>query len=250
MFSENWDFEDLNKKADQILEQLSERGLCQFLSISGESIPLPATPDIESKEHIMLVCSGFPEYAGAWSYTFLEESVSKPDMFRKTTMAPYFETLPENMGMVIINPHAIELKIPPEESIPLYLSQLKHVYTHLMGPKKRFYLFGFSLGGDVILRFLQENSHYVENTEKLIFIDPSPPKVGRRKLKPEVANLLDTALFYGLCDTEGNPGEFAEIARMRLKVKPKLIECDVHGAMPNLVWPLIQKQLKEWTEEQ
>lgn len=245
MFSEEWDLEALNAKADQILQELISEGSGKYISLPGEATKLPASANIETAESIVIVCSGYPEVSGVWSYMLLEQSVRQKELLEKTSMAPYFREIPKGVGLIILNPHGEELKTPPEASIPVYLSQLEQLYKYFtQSGNVRLMLLGYSLGGDVILRFLQEHLTYVNRTHKLIFIDPTPPSIGRRKLEPKVLELVDQALFYGLCDEKGHPGEFAEFTKMRLKIQPDLVPCESHGEMPNLIWPQLQKELQ------
>ncbi len=245
MFSEEWDFDLLNEKADQIIVTLEQKGFAKYLSVPGEAMSLPASANIETVQDVVIVASGYPERAGVWAYTLLDQSLSQPEALARTTMEPYFQELPEKVGLVVLNPNGQELKRPPEASIPIYLEQLHHLYEYFLGKEAiRLVILGYSLGGDVMLRFLQERPDYAAQTHGLIFIDPTPPSIGRRKLKPEVVRLVDEARFYGLCKEDGMPGEFAEFTKMRLKIKPELVVCDTHGAMPNLLLPRLLKEFQ------
>ncbi len=249
MFSEEWNLEQLNTKADQILQACVRKGLAKYISIPGLNIQLPASIHVENAAYIMLVCSGYPEHAGVWSYTLLEASMADTESLQKTSMECYFQKIPKQIGLIVLNPHAEKLETPPEASISVYVSQLKAIYQHFSQKKDvKFLLTGYSLGGEGIIQFLQHNLDCLDRTHTLIFIDPTPPSLGRRKLEPRVLELVDQSLFYGLCDEEGKPGEFAEFTTMRLKIKPHLITCQVHGAMPNLTWPRIQQDLKTIVE--
>lgn len=246
MYSENWDLEKLNSQANQILIDLEKEGKCSFISLN-DNVKLPASFNIKSANYIMVICSGYPENAGVWSYTLLEESEREQDKLAKTTMAPYFEELPDQVGVVVLNPHEGELISPPEASeasIEIYISQLNQVLEYFKNSDVSFILLGFSLGGDVILQFLSQYPQFIGKISKLIFIDPTPPSLGRRKLKPELLDLVDSALFYGLSDLDGNPGEFAEFTKMRLKIKPELVPCESHGEMPNLILTRLCEELK------
>jgi pimeloyl-ACP methyl ester carboxylesterase len=245
MFSEDWNLEELNKKAELILQGLEAEGWSKYIVLPATAAKLPASREYENAETIVIVCSGWPEVAGVWAYSLLEESTRQNELLDETTMAPYFRDLPGNVGLIILNPHAEGLKTPPDASIPNYLSQLEYLYQTVLQPEKqRIVLLGYSLGGEVILRFLQKYSGYAEKTNQLIFIDPTPPSIGRRKLNPIVLILVEKAIFYGLSDQYGHPGEFAEFTKMRLRIQPTLVPCDSHGAMPNLIWPRLQKELQ------
>ena len=245
LFSEAWNLEDLNRKAEQVLHELEAEGWIKYIVPPKSTAKLPVSRDYENAEKIVIICSGWPEVAGVWAYSLLEESNRRNELLAKTTMAPFFRYLPENMGLIVLNPHAEKLNTPPETSIPIYLSQLVHLYQFaIRTEKQKIVLLGYSLGGEAILRFLQEHSKYAEITHQLIFIDPTPPSIGRRRLNPGVRQLVEQAIFYGLSDQKGNPGEFAEFTKMRLGIQPTLVPCDTHGAMPNLIWPRLQKELQ------
>ena len=249
LFSEEWDLENLNQKANRILKELISEGWAKYISLPKLTTKLPASSNIETVDSIVIVCSGYPEIAGAWAYSLLEQSSKQPELLEKTSMAPYFRQIPNKVGLVVLNPHIEALKTPPEASIPVYLTQLVQLYQYFIQKKHvKLILLGYSLGGDIILRFLQDHPSYADKTHKLIFIDPTPPSIGRRKLEPKVLELVDQALFFGLCDKEGHPGEFAEFTKMRLKIQPELISCETHGEMPNLIWPQLQKELQRITD--
>ncbi|MBF0287183.1 MAG: hypothetical protein HQM14_05135 [SAR324 cluster bacterium] len=245
MFSEEWNLQELDTKADKILEKVINQGLAKYISVPELNIKLPASINVENNKYVMIVCSGYPEHAGVWSYTLLEESRHGKGSLKKISMECYFQEIPEQIGIVVMNPHAEKLEMQPHDSIAIYVSQLKALCRYLTQSKSiKLLLMGYSLGGEGIIQFLQQNPDQLDRIHKLILIDPTPPSLGRRKLAPKVLELVDHAFFYGLCDQEGKPGEFAELTKMRLKITPHLIPCDLHGAMPNLVWPLIQKDLQ------
>lgn len=248
MFSEDWDIEKLDNRAAEIIDELIDKGQACFKEFTEGGFKLPASSNIDDVEHVLVVCSGYPERTGAWSYTLLEQSMKDSTVLAQVSMEPYFPKDLSQFGVLFINPNAPELQSPPEASIPEYLRQLTHVFEVFAKQQKKICLMGYSLGGDVILRFLQENIQCVEQTGKLIFVDPSPPSLGRRKLKPEVLSLVEQAFFVGLGDKDGNPGEFAEFTKMRLKIKPKLVHCESHGAIPNVVQPMIWDVMKKWIE--
>ena len=246
MFSEDWDFNLLNQKAAGVIESLREEGLAQYLSLPNSNIQFPASSNIEHAKHVVIIASGYPEHAGVWSYTLLEKGLQDAEWFKKASMEPYFRKLcSSEVGLIFLNPH-LDLRDQPEESMPVYLSQMEELYKYFLSQKENrdLTLLGYSLGADAILRFLHTHPQYVQNTRKLIIIDSSPPHMGRRKLHPDVIDLLDSASFYGMGTEDGLPGEFAEIIKMRLKIKPELFTCQFHGEMPNLVLDRIQQDLQ------
>ncbi|MBF0236397.1 MAG: alpha/beta hydrolase [SAR324 cluster bacterium] len=245
MFSEEWNFDQLQQMSADILASLENRKLMQPWQL--ESFSLPASPDIESRKQVLIIASGYPEHAGVWSYTLLEKSIQAQEWRNKASMESWFERFYQSStGIIVLNPHH-PLKQPPEDSLPVYLAQLTAIYQRLMGLPNipDIALMGYSLGGDVILRFLQEFPQYIAQTKGLVLVDPSPPQTGRRKMVPELARLMDHATLYGMMNEEGLPGEFAEIAKMRLKLTPELVQCQYHGEVPSVVLNLVCDQLNQ-----
>ncbi|MFH1964996.1 MAG: hypothetical protein ABIJ42_05585, partial [Acidobacteriota bacterium] len=196
---------------------------------------------------ILVVCSGYPEHAGVWSYTLLDKSLEEPGWFEKTSMEPYFRDLyGTDIGLIVLNPHAEGLKKIPDESLDIYLSQLQRVYEYRCSKRAggaKIVLLGFSLGGEVVLRFLQTHRRYTEFTKGLILIDPVPPTIGRQNMYPDLLELVDKALFYGVGDSEGRPEKLAEFTKQILHITPQVISCQYHGEMPNRVWPNVLQLL-------
>ncbi len=246
-FSEDWDLDLLNRKAAQVIKELEKEGIAKYFLIPGENVYLPATSNTETAECIVVVCSGYPEHAGAWSYTLLDKSIEEPEWLEKTSMERYFRDLNDtDIGLIVLNPHAEELKQIPDESLDIYLLQLQQLYDYICFTRTegvKLVLLGFSLGGEVVLRFLQNYHRYTEFTKGLILIDPVPPSIGRQKMNPELSELVDKAYFFGFGDSEGRPEELAEFTKRILDITPEVFSCQYHGEMPNLVWPRIFQAL-------
>jgi len=246
-FSDDWDLDLLNHKASMVIKELEKEGIAKYFSVPSENVSLPATSNIETAECIMVVCSGYPEHAGVWSYTLLDKSIKEPKWFEKTSMEPYFRDLYDtNIGLIVLNPHAEELKQIPDESLDIYLFQLRRFYDYICFKRSvgiKLVLLGFSLGGEVVLRFLQTNPRYTKFTKGLILIDPVPPSIGRQNMIPELSELVEKAYFYGYGDSEGHPEKLAEFTKKILNITPEVFSCQYHGEMPNLVWPRIFQSL-------
>lgn len=246
-FSEDWDLDLLNHNAARVIEDLAREGIATTFHVPGVSLSLPATSNIETAESIVVVCSGYPEHAGVWSYTLLDKSADDPEWLKKTTMEPYFRDLHDtDTALIVLNPHAQELKEIPDASIGIYLSQLQHLYDHLAserGDGIQCLLLGFSLGGEVVLRYLHGHPHHTRFTRGLVLIDPVPPSIRRPAMSPELSALVDQASFYGFEDLEGQPGELVEYTKKILQITPELVSCRYHGEMPNRVWPRIRQRL-------
>ncbi len=242
-FSEDWDLNLLNKKAARVIKELEKEGIAKYFSIPGENLSLPATSNIETAECIVVVCSGYPEHAGVWSYTLLDKSMQEPEWIKKTSMEPYFRDLYDtDIGLIVLNPHAEELKQIPDESLDIYLFQLQKLYDYIGLARTdglKFVLLGFSLGGEVVLRFLHTYPCYTKFTKGLILIDPVPPRIRRQNMIPELSELIGKTSFYGFGDPQGRPGELAEFTKRILNITPEVVSCQYHGEMPNLVWPRI-----------
>ncbi|MDP2646239.1 MAG: hypothetical protein Q8P24_14960 [Desulfobacterales bacterium] len=247
MFSKDWDLDQYNRRAAQVIQKLQTEGLVKYLFPSEARVALPSSSNIETADHVLVVCSGYPEHAGIWSYTLLEKSIKEPAWFEKTSMEPYFRDLADSpIALVVLNPHAEELKLLPDESLDIYLSQLRQLYEHLFFSRKKqvkLALLGFSIGAEVILRFLKTYPHYAPYTKALIFVDPVPPRVGRKQMPPELSELVDHARFYGLGDPQGKPGQLADFTSKLLGITPEIFPCEYHGEMPNLIWPRLRTQL-------
>ncbi len=241
MFSDDWDLDLLNQKAAGVIEELENQEIAKYFSIPGENFSLPASSNIETVQRILVVCSGYPEHAGVWSYTLLDKSLAEPEWFEKTSMEPYFRDLYDtDIGLIVLNPHAEELKKIPDESLDIYLLQLQRVYEYICYKQAegvRIVLLGFSLGGEVVLRFLQTHPRYAEFTKGLILIDPVPPTTGRQNMYPALLELVDKARFYGVGDSEGRPEKLAEFTENILNIAPRVFSCKYHGEMPNRVRP-------------
>lgn len=238
MFSTDWDLATLHQKADAIITEIVHCGKAETYCFPSLLSPLPISPNCFSKPQMMIIASGYPERAGVWSYTLLEEAKQNPEILSQTSVASYFEQFDSSRtSLVFLNPQAESMNTKAEEAIPIYLKQLHAIYQHVLSlqTSPRIVLYGFSLGGEVILRFLQENQNYALQTSKLVLVDPSPPSIGRRKLKPHLLSLVDDSWFYGLAHEDGSYGEFAEFAKMRLKIKPQLFHAEKHGEMPHMI---------------
>ncbi|MEW6335483.1 MAG: hypothetical protein AB1558_14575 [Thermodesulfobacteriota bacterium] len=237
----------MNRNAARVVENLVREGIAAYVHVPGVDLPLPATSNIETAESVVVACSGYPEHAGVWSYTLLDKSAGDPVWLDKTTMEPYFRDLHDtDTALIVLNPHAQELKQIPDASIGIYLSQLQHLFDHLAsarGDGMRSVLLGFSLGGEVVLRFLHSHPYHIRFARGLVLIDPVPPSIRRPVMSPELSALVDQASFYGFGDLEGNPGELVEYTKKILQITPELVSCRYHGEMPNLVWPRIRQRL-------
>lgn len=246
-FSDDWDLDLLNRKASKVLQELKKEGIVKYFSVPGENVSLPATSNIETAKCILVVCSGYPEHAGVWSYTLLEKSIEEPEWFKKTSMEPYFRDLYNtDIGLIVLNPHAEELKRIPDASLDIYLSQLQQLFNYICSTWAigvKFVLLGFSLGGEVVLRFLHTYPRYTEFTKGLILIDPVPPSIRRPNMGSELSALVDKTSFYGFGDLKGHPGELTEYTQKILQITPEVVSCQYHGEMPNLVWSRIFQSL-------
>lgn len=246
-FSADWDLDHLNGRAAKVITDLQQEGIATYFTVPGLTLSLPATSNIETAATIVVVCSGYPEHAGVWSYTLLDKSAEDPGWFQHTTMEPYFRGLYDtDSALVVVNPHAQELKQIPDASIGIYLSQLQHLFDRLAATRSegmRCFLLGFSLGGEVVLRFLHTHPQYIRFTKGLILIDPVPPSIRRSAMSPELSSLVDQASFFAFGDLQGRPGELAEFTKRILQIAPEVVSCRYHGEMPNLVWPRIRQRL-------
>ena len=96
MFSTDWNLPLLNTHARRILQELEQASVLQFLTVPGVDVPLPASAHLATMRQRMILCSGYPEHAGAWSYTLLHQSLTQPEVLPRTSMAPYFRGVHES----------------------------------------------------------------------------------------------------------------------------------------------------------
>lgn len=181
------------------------------------------TPDAFDKKIIVIAVLGYPERAGVWSYTLLRQS-----RIRESSMESYFhEFRRSNFGLIAINPNFFGPDIEGDS----FIYQLERVLADIDTNKKIGFI-GFSMGGKILVEFLEQRPELLERVVGLALIDPTLPN----RLKVEnIRRLLDNDTL--LVASEGEVSSPGEIASMLLQI-PKISFPGIHGEMPN-------KSLKE-----
>ncbi len=216
----------------QLVDDMVSRGIVEKLVESGDrnndEYWLLASPDALEKEAIVVVAIGYPEIAGVWSYTLLRQ-----ERIPETSMEAYFQTLAANgIGMVVINPNCTE----PDMEGSSFVCQLEKLFERIPA-SARVALIGFSMGGGMILRFLDGNPGTIEDICGLVLLDPALP--GKLKLG-KVRDLLNDRTL--LIASEGEDRSPGKIAAMLLGIPAQGID-GIHGEMPAKSHNIIMKFL-------
>lgn len=182
------------------------------------------TPNAFDKKLIAIAVLGYPEQVGVWSYTLLSQSRTD-----ETTMDPYFrEFASHNFGLVAINPNLLSPDIEGDS----FLYQLDRVVADI-APDKKIGLIGFSMGGKIIVEFLDQRPELLPRIAGLVLIDPTlPNRLTIQNIRPLLDN--DTLLIA----SQGEVTSPGEIASVLLQI-PKISFPGIHGQMPNKALPQI-----------
>jgi pimeloyl-ACP methyl ester carboxylesterase len=176
------------------------------------------TPDAFDKKLIVIAVLGYPEQAGVWSYTLLRQS-----RISESSMQPYFREFGNNeVGLVAINPNFFTPDIEGDS----FIYQLERVVADIAADKKMG-LIGFSMGGRILVEFLEQRPTLLGRVAGLVLIDPTLPnrlKVGN------IRRLLDNDTL--LIASQGQDSSPGEIASVLLQI-PKTTFTGIHGEMPN-----------------
>ncbi|MHC4290618.1 MAG: alpha/beta fold hydrolase [Planctomycetota bacterium] len=176
------------------------------------------TPDAFDKKLIVIAVLGYPECAGVWSYTLLRQS-----RISESSMESYFhEFRRSDLGLVAINPNFFGPDIEGDS----FIYQLERVIADIDTNKKIGFI-GFSMGGKILVEFLEQRPELLERVVGLALIDPTLPN----RLKIEnIRRLLDNDTL--LVASEGEVNSPGEISSMLLQI-PKISFPGIHGEMPN-----------------
>ncbi|MDT8302446.1 MAG: hypothetical protein RQ760_13260 [Sedimentisphaerales bacterium] len=176
------------------------------------------TPNAFEKKLIVIAVLGYPEQAGVWSYTLLSQS-----LIAETSMEPYFYEFAKNdFGLIAINPNYLV----PDIDGDLFIYQLERVIADI-SPDKKIGFIGFSMGGKILVDFLQERPELLDRTAGLVLIDPT---LSNRLEVGNIRRLLDNnTLLIASKDETYSPGD---IASALLQI-PKISIPGIHGEMPN-----------------
>ncbi len=189
-----------------------------------------STPNPFDKKFISIAVLGYPEQVGVWSYTLLRQSC-----INQSSMEPYFyEFGKQGFGLVAINPNFFGPDIEGQS----FIYQLERVVADIV-PDKKIGFIGFSMGGKIVVEFLEQHPDLLDRVAVLVLIDPTLPN----RLKIEnIRKLLDNNTL--LIASEGEVTSPGEIASTLLQI-PKISFPGIHGEMPNKALGEIIKFCKE-----
>ena len=176
------------------------------------------TPGAFGKELVVIAALGYPEQAGVWSYTLLRQS-----SVAESSMEPYFREFAEHeLGLIAINPNCLSPDIEGDS----FIYQFERVVADL-GPDQRIAFVGFSMGGKIVVDFLQDRPGLLVRVAGLVLIDPT---LSNRLEAGNIRQLLDNDTL--LIASEGEITSPGEIASVLLGI-PKVSFPGIHGEMPN-----------------
>jgi len=218
-------FEDeaeLRRIADQLVEKMLAAEVVEKKFYTDERVGQIywnlITPGAFEKKLVVIAVLGYPEQAGVWSYTLLRQS-----RISESSMEPYFREFGQrDFGLVAINPN---FPVPDIDG-DSFVYQLDRVIADIAADRKMGFI-GFSMGGKILVEFLEHRPELLGRTAGLVLIDPTLPN---RLDTENVRSLLDndTLLIASQSDVH-SPGEIASV----LLEIPKVSFSGIHGEMPN-----------------
>ena len=218
------DTEELQKTVDRVVANIIDTNLAEkkffFDDRIGKEYWNLSTLNALDKEFICIAVLGYPEQVGVWSYTLLRQS-----RIDESSMEPYFcEFGKHDFGLVAINPNFFS----PDIEGHSFFYQLERIVTDIAHDKKIVFI-GFSMGGKIVVEFLEQRPDLLARVAGLVLIDPTLPN----RLKIEnIRGLLDNNTL--LIASEGEVASPGEIASTLLQI-PKISFSGIHGEMPNKV---------------
>ncbi len=213
---------ELQKTTDKIVEDILAANVAEKKIYTDERVGEEywnlITPDAFDKKLIVITVLGYPERAGVWSYTLLRQA-----RIKESSMESYFHKFGNsNFGLVAINPNFFGPDIEGDS----FIYQLERVVADIATDKKIGFI-GFSMGGKILVEFLEQRPELLERVVGLALIDPTLPN----RLKVEnIRWLLDNDTL--LIASKGEVNSPGEISSMLLQI-PKISFPGIHGEMPN-----------------
>lgn len=213
---------ELQKTTDKIVADILAANVAEKKIYTDERVGEEywnlITPDAFDKKLIVIAVLGYPERAGVWSYTLLRQS-----RINESSMESYFREFGRSdFGLVAINPNFFGPDIEGDS----FIYQLEQVVADIDADKKTGFI-GFSMGGKILVEFLEQRPELLERVVGLALIDPTLPN----RLKVEnIRRLLDNDTL--LIASEGEVNSPGEISSMLLQI-PKINFPGIHGEMPN-----------------
>jgi pimeloyl-ACP methyl ester carboxylesterase len=213
---------ELKKTVDQIVANMLAADVAQKKFYTDERTDKEywnlITPDAFDKKFVAIAVLGYPEQAGVWSYTLLRQS-----RFDESSMEPYFREFGQrDFGLVAINPNLLAPDIEGDS----FVYQLERVVADIDSGKKMGFI-GFSMGGRILVDFLQNRPELSERVAGLVRIEPT---LSNRLEVGNIRRLLDEDTLLIASQNEiTSPGEIASV----LLEIPKISFPGIHGEMPN-----------------
>lgn len=224
--------EQLGEKTHEIVKGLQQEGLVRYIELTepetGEGFTVLASPGVTSFDRLLLVVSGVPEAAGVWSHALLSQG-----RIDESSMRDYFiMTQKHNWAMLALNPHA-----QGEANRPAYRRHLDATlgFLALEDSRRVIKILCFSAGGAVVTEYLNQKAHVAERIDSLILIDPVPPAIKKSKVSPELRDLLDRSMLYGMEDPPDQLAPWATLAGSVLGMPVKSVKAQLHGELPHLL---------------
>ncbi|MCP4611489.1 MAG: hypothetical protein GY845_22485 [Planctomycetes bacterium] len=219
---------ELNKTTERIIADMISANLAQKKVYTDNRIGQEyfnlITPNAFEKKLIAIAVLGYPEQVGVWSYTLLSQS-----RIAESSMEPYFKEFVKNdFGLIAINPNYLV----PDIDGGLFIYQLERVIADI-SPDKKIGFIGFSMGGKILVDFLQQRPELLDRTAGLVLIDPT---LSNRFDVGNIRSLLDNNTL--LIASKGEDYSPGDIASALLQI-PKVSIPGIHGEMPNKALSLI-----------
>lgn len=216
----------LQKTVDETVADMIASNAAEKLFLTDERVKEEywnlITPSAFDKTFVAVAVLGYPEQAGVWSYTLLRQSRTA-----ESSMEPYFREFAEhNFGLVAINPNLLT----PDMEGETFHYQLEQAAA-LVSPERKLGLIGFSMGGKIVVEFLERHPELLERVAAVALIDPTLPN---RLKTGNIRRLLDEKTL--LIASEGEVQSPGKIASALLDI-PFISFPGIHGEMPNKSLP-------------
>jgi len=230
------DEKELQKTTDKIVANILAANVAEKMLYTDERVGKEysnlITPNAFDKKLIVIAVLGYPEHVGVWSYTLLRQS-----RFSESSMESYFREFgSNNFGLIAINPNFFG----PDIEGNSFIYQLERVVADIATDKKIGFI-GFSMGGKILVEFLEQRPELLERVVGLVLIDPT---LSNRLKVENIRRLLDNDTL--LIASKGEVNSPGEISSMLLQI-PKISFPGIHGEMPNKSLGEVIKFYKERT---
>ena len=230
------DEKELQKTTDKIVANILTANVAKKKIYTDERVAKEywnlITPDAFDKKLVVIAVLGYPECVGVWSYTLLRQS-----RVNESSMESYFREFGSNdFGLIAINPNFFGPDIEGDS----FIYQLERVIADIATDKKIGFI-GFSMGGKILVEFLEQHPELLDRVVGLVLIDPT---LSNRLKVENIRRLLDYDTL--LIASEGEVNSPGEISSMLLQI-PKISFPGIHGEMPNKSLAEVIKFYKERT---